>query len=62
VTLTEFALQHYDERKRINWREGFRAPLAIPFPPLSLIAIFRKGSSTAVATVDDGKVRFAVTV
>jgi hypothetical protein len=34
----------------------------LPFPPLSLIAILRKGGvSTAAATVDDGKVRPAVT-
>jgi glycosyltransferase involved in cell wall biosynthesis len=34
----------------------------LPFPPLSLIAIFRKGStSTATATIDDRKVRPALT-
>jgi hypothetical protein len=35
---------------------------ALPFPPLSLIVILRKGGiSTATAAVDDGKVRPPVT-
>ena len=50
------------------WMLNFLTPIlrivdpVLPLPPLSLIAIFRKGSSTAVATVDDSKVRPAVTV